>query len=348
MLLRDLRWIGDDLSQHETTIRLWDGRTIPRLGFGGWPIAGPFYDGDLQLGYARVDDAEALALVRRAADSGVAFFDTAAVYGAGHSERLIGEALGNRQDVVIATKFGPVFDEQSKQVTGLDLTPEGIARQVDNSLERLRRERIDLYQLHVNSAATDVALDVFDTLDRLVAAGKIGAYGWSTDFPARVDAAGSRPNFVAAQHAMNLFFDAPSMLETTGRHGLISICRSPLAMGVLGGEIGKTATLPADDIRRNNFSWMEYFRDGEVTPAVAERLDRIRDLLTIGGRTVAQGALGWLWAKSASALPIPGMRSSRHLDNAVQALQLGPLPEDVMAEIEAAIAREPEGEPRER
>ena len=131
------------MSQHATTITLWDGRTIPRIGFGGWPIAGPFYDGDLQLGYARIDDEEAIALVRRAADSGIAFFDTAAVYGAGHSERLIGKALGNRQDVVVATKFGPVFDEQTKQVTGLDLSPAGIAQQVENSLRRLGRERID-------------------------------------------------------------------------------------------------------------------------------------------------------------------------------------------------------------
>lgn len=336
------------MSQHATTITLWDGRTIPRIGFGGWPIAGPFYDGDLQLGYARIDDEEAIALVRRAADSGIAFFDTAAVYGAGHSERLIGKALGNRQDVVVATKFGPVFDEQTKQVTGLDLGPAGIAQQVENSLRRLGRERIDLYQLHVNSAQIDVALGVFDTLDGLVAAGKIGAYGWSTDFPSRIDAVAQRRNFVAAQHAMNLFFDAPSMTASVDRHGLVSICRSPLAMGVLGGEIGRTAELPADDIRRNNFSWMEYYSDGKVVQSIADKLDRIRGLLTVGGRTVAQGALGWLWAKSPRTLPIPGMRSARHLDNAIEGLRLGPLPDDVMAEIEAAIQREPEGEPRER
>jgi aryl-alcohol dehydrogenase-like predicted oxidoreductase len=106
--------------------------------------------------------------------------------------------------------------------------------------------------------------------------------------------------------------------------------------------------LPVDDIRRNNFAWMEYFSDGEITPTVAERLERIKDLVTVGGRTLAQGALGWLWSKSQSTLPIPGMRSIRHLDNAVEALRLGPLPDDVVVEIEAAIAREPEGEPRER
>jgi aryl-alcohol dehydrogenase-like predicted oxidoreductase len=337
-----------DLSQNATTLTLWDGRTIPRLGFGGWPIAGPFYDGTVQLGYARIEVADAIALVRRAADLGIAFFDTAAVYGAGQSERLIGQALGNRQDVVVATKFGPVFDEQTKQVTGLDLSPAGIVQQLDKSLLRLGRERIDLYQLHVNSATIETALGVFDTLDGLVAAGKIGAYGWSTDFPASIDAVAERENFVAAQHAMNLFFDAPSMTASVDRHGLISICRSPLAMGVLGGEIGKTAELPADDIRRNNFSWMQYYNDGKVVPSFAAKLDRIRDLLTVGGRTVAQGALAWLWAKSPRTLPIPGMRSTRHLDNAIDALPLGPLPDDVMAEIEAAIQREPEGEPRER
>ncbi len=332
----------------ETGITLWDGRKIPRLGLGGWPIAGPFYAGDVQLGYARIDDRDAVALVRRAADAGIAFFDTAAVYGAGHSETLFGEALGNRSDVVVATKFGPVFDEVSKQVTGEDLGPGAAARHVEQSLRRLKRERIDLYQLHVNSAPVEVAAAVFDELDELIKQGKIGAYGWSTDFPARADAVAHRPGFVAVQHAMNLFFDAPSMMKTIDRHGLISINRSPLAMGALGGEIGRTTELPADDIRRNNFPWMEYFREGRVAPEMSRRLDRIRDLLTVGGRTVAQGALGWLWAKSPRTLPIPGMRSITHLESAIGAIRHGPLPAAIMAEIEHAIDRPPEGDPRER
>jgi aryl-alcohol dehydrogenase-like predicted oxidoreductase len=330
------------------SMRLWDGREIPRLGMGGWPIAGPFFAGEVQLGYAAIDDRDAVALLRRAADGGIRFFDTASVYGAGHSETLLGEAFGNRDDVVIATKFGPVFDEATKQVTGQDLTPDHPRLAVEASLRRLRRERIDLYQLHVNSAPPEAAAAIFDTLDGLVLAGKIGAYGWSTDFPASVEAVAPRQNFVAVQHTMNVFFDAPTMLATVERTGLISIDRMPLAMGVLGGELGAGFAPPADDIRRNSFDWMEYFRDGRVVPAFAARLEAVRALLQSGGRSVAQGALGWLWAKSKATLPIPGFRSARHADDTIGALARGPLPKAVMDEIEAIIAREPEGPPRER
>ncbi len=329
-------------------MRLWDGREIPRLGMGGWPIAGPFFAGDLQLGYAAIDDRDAVALLRRAADGGIRLFDTAAVYGAGHSERLFGEAFGNRDDVVIATKFGPVFDEATKQVTAQDLTPDHPRIAVEASLRRLRRERIDLYQLHVNSAPPDAAAAIFDTLDDLVRAGKIGAYGWSTDFPGSVEAVAPRPHFVAVQHTMNVFFDAPTMLATVERLGLISIDRMPLAMGVLGGEMDARFASPTGDIRRNSFDWMDYFKDGRVVPAFVARLEAVRELLESGGQSAAQGALGWLWAKSPATLPIPGFRSARHADDTIGALAHGPLPQGVMAAIEALIAREPEGPPRER
>ena len=332
----------------QMTMTLWDGREIPRLGVGGWPIAGPFFAGDLPLGYGAVEDRDAVNLLRRAADGGVRFFDTAAVYGAGHSETLFGEAFGNRDDVVIATKFGPVFDVETKQVTGQDLSPDHPRHAVEASLKRLRRERIDLYQLHLNSAPPAAAAAIFDALDGLVRDGKIGAYGWSTDFPASVEAVAPRPGFVAVQHTMNLFFDAPTMLATVERLGLISIDRMPLAMGVLGGELGAAYTPPADDVRRNSFDWMDYFRDGRIVPAFAQRLAAVRELLETGGRSPAQGALGWLWAKSKATLPIPGFRTLRHADDTIGALAHGPLPQAVMDEIEALIEREPEGPPRER
>jgi aryl-alcohol dehydrogenase-like predicted oxidoreductase len=330
------------------TITLWDGRVIPRLGFGAWPIAGPFYAGDTQLGYAAIDDRDSIALLQQAADGGIRFFDTAAVYGAGHAEELFGAAFGNRDDLVVATKFGPVFDTVTKQAYDADLSPEYAVKSLDASLRRMKRERVDLFQLHVNSASVDAALRIFDALDRVVETGKIGAYGWSTDFPASVKAVAGRPNFVSTQHAFNVFFDAPSMMEVADSFDLISINRSPLAMGLLGGEIKRESELPANDIRRNTFSWMDYFKEGRAAPAFADCLDRIRELLRTDGRSEAQGALGWIWAKSHRTLPIPGMRSARHLTSTIDALNRGPLPGDVMAEIERVIEREPEGEPRER
>jgi aryl-alcohol dehydrogenase-like predicted oxidoreductase len=329
------------------TVTLWDGREIPRLGMGGWPIAGPFYAGDVQLGYAPIEPQSAVRLLRRAADAGIRFFDTAAVYGAGASEALFGEAFGNRTDIVIATKFGPTFDETTRQVTGSDLSPDFPRRDIERSLRRLRRDHIDLYQLHVNSAPVADAARIFDTLDTLVGDGRIGAYGWSTDFPSNIESLGRRPGFVAVQHCMNVFFDAPTMLSVVEQAGLLSINRSPLAMGVLGGEL-HASSLPADDIRRNDFEWMDYFRQGQVVPEIARQLDAVRELLRTGGRTLAQGAIGWLWAKSRSSLPIPGFRSLRHADETIAALDFGPLPAPVMDELEEVIQRPPEGAFRER
>ena len=92
---------------------------ISPMGLGCWAIGGPFWEGDTPLGWGEVDDDESIRAVKRALDLGINFFDTADVYGAGYSERVLARALdGHRQKVVIATKFGNVFNEGTKQVTG--------------------------------------------------------------------------------------------------------------------------------------------------------------------------------------------------------------------------------------
>ena len=91
---------------------------------GCWAIGGPFWNGDTPLGWGQVDDHESIRAVRRAMDLGITFFDTADVYGAGHSERVLGRALeGRRRNVVVATKFNAVFDEKTRQVNGGDASP---------------------------------------------------------------------------------------------------------------------------------------------------------------------------------------------------------------------------------
>ena len=239
-----------------TTLRLWDGREIPRLGFGCWAIGGPFFGGETPLGYGEVDDTESRAAIHRAVDLGIRFFDTADVYGAGYSEEILGQALRDRDDVVIATKLGNRFDSGSKRLTG-SIADGNLVREtrsaVEASLGRLRRERIDLMQLHLNTMPIDKAGIVFDTLDALRSEGKIGAYGWSTDFPERAASQAGRDGFVAVQHSMNVFFDAASVLAVVDSNGLISINRSPLAMGVLTGKFS-AAALPRDDVRVNDFA----------------------------------------------------------------------------------------------
>ena len=104
------------------------GIQVSPMGMGCWAIGGPYRAGDQPLGWGEVDDEESVRALRRALDLGVTFFDTANVYGAGHSERIVGRALaGRRDEVVVATKFGNVFDEASRQHLGTDVSPEHVA-----------------------------------------------------------------------------------------------------------------------------------------------------------------------------------------------------------------------------
>jgi aryl-alcohol dehydrogenase-like predicted oxidoreductase len=328
--------------------KLWNGRTIPALGMGCWAIGGLYYAGDQPRGWGKADDKQSIAAIHRALDLGVSFFDTACTYGAGHSEEVLGQALADRPEAIVATKFGNRFDPVTKKAVAPDASPDAIVLSVEGSLRRLRRERIDLLLFHMNSFPAADAGPVFDTLVTLRQAGKIDAYGWSTDFPDRAVAFADREGFVAVEHAMNVFVPATTLMAAIEQHGLLSINRGPLAMGLLTGKFDARSVIPKNDVRSNTMSWLAYFKGGKVAPGFVERLDAIRDLLTTDGRTLSQGSLAWLWARSPQTLPIPGFRSVAQVDENYGALAKGPLPAEVMAEIERVIAREPEDEPRER
>ncbi|MFN3170654.1 MAG: aldo/keto reductase [Hyphomicrobiales bacterium] len=319
-----------------------------RLGMGCWAIGGQFFDGETQLGFTGHDDASSIATVHAAYETGIRLFDTAPVYGAGHSERLLGEALKGKSDVTISTKIGLRFDENSRQVLGEDTDPANLIAALNGSRTRLQRDHLDIVFLHLNTLPVSKAELLFDVLDEEIAKGRLGAYGWSSDFPDAVSAVAKRPGFMLVQHAMNVFFDAPSMMDVVDRHELASFNRSPLAMGLLTGKFNDGETIRPGDVRLNNLHWMDYFKDGKVTPDFIARVEAVRDLLTVGGRSLAQGALGWLWAKSPATFPIPGARTPDQAIHNAQALEFGPLPDSVMGEIETALQRPPEGPARER
>jgi aryl-alcohol dehydrogenase-like predicted oxidoreductase len=330
------------------TRMLWDGGDVPALGLGCWAIGGPWTAGGAPAGWGVVDDAESARAIHAAVDAGVRFFDTAQAYGAGHSEDVLGRALQGRDVVRIATKVGYVIDPARRELTGPQITPAAITASIDASLRRLRRGRIDLVLLHLNSLPIAEATSVFDTLAALRNAGKIAAYGWSTDYPDRAAAFQDRAGFVAIEHAMNVFFRADALMPVIEGHGLLSINRSPLAMGLLGGKYAPGTRIGPQDVRGQNADWLAYFKDGQMAPGFADALSAVRDLLQTGGRSLAQGAIGWLWARSGRTLPIPGFRTVAQISDLAGALDHGPLPESVMAEIERVIPREPEGPPRDR
>jgi aryl-alcohol dehydrogenase-like predicted oxidoreductase len=288
-----------------------------------------------------VDDDESVRAVQRAIDLGVFFFDTADAYGAGHSERVLGRALaGRREHVVIATKFSNVFDESTKQMTGSNASPEYIRQACEASLRRLNTDTIDLYQFHNGGYDPDQAGTVRDVLEELVSAGKIRCYGWSTDDPERARIFAEGPNCVAVQHQMNVLNDAGPMVKLCEELDLASINRGPLAMGLLTGKYGADSKLAANDVRGENApDWMRYFKDGRPNPEWLDLLEAVRDILTSGGRTLAQGALAWLWARSEQTVPIPGFRTVAQVEENCAAIQLGPLDAEQMREIDTLLGR---------
>jgi aryl-alcohol dehydrogenase-like predicted oxidoreductase len=326
-----------------TTRRLGrSGIEVSAIGMGCWAIGGPFYGPDGQaFGWGAVDDDESVATVHRALDLGVTLFDTASNYGAGHSERVLARALaGRRDDVVIATKFGHRFDEKTKIADGTDPTPAYAVSCVEGSLRRLETDWVDLYQLHINDLPVTQALDLVDTLEDLVTAGKIRSYGWSTDDPASAEAfAKAGVHCTAIQHDQSVLNDNAAVLAVCDAFDLASLDRGPLAMGLLSGKYhGAPAPIGAGDVRSGTTpEWLPWFDDGRPTPQWAARVDQVREALTADGRTLAQGALGWLLARSPRTIPIPGCRTVAQAEENFGTLALGPLPADAFAEVERVL-----------
>ncbi len=324
------------------------GLTVGAMGLGTWALGGPFFSGKgchyptgAPLGYGRVDDAESKRAIQMAVAMGIRLFDTADAYGTGHGERVLGDALkGTRHRVLIATKFGNTYDERTKQLTGIDATPRYIRTACEASLRRLGTDWIDLYQLHLGNLPLEQAAGVADTLDDLCKDGHIRSYGWSTDDPVRGRAFAGRANAAAVQFDMNVFEDAPAMLEVSRQNDLAAITRVPLAMGFLSGKFTPDTTLAPNDIRSKPPEWLRYFDDGgRASPEWLVRLDAIKEILTSNERTLVQGALAWIWARDGHTVPIPGVRSQAQVEENVGAIDFGPLEPGQMAEIDQILGR---------
>jgi aryl-alcohol dehydrogenase-like predicted oxidoreductase len=315
------------------------GIKVSALGMGCWAIGGPFWAGEIPQGWGEVDDNESIRAIHAALDLGVNFFDTANVYGAGHSEQVLGQAVaGRRSQVVIATKFNAIFDEDTRHVTGSDTSPEGIRLACEASLRRLNTDTIDLYQFHDNGYLAEKAAPVRDTLETLVGQGKIRSYGWSTDFVDRAEVFARGPKCTSIQLQLNVLDDNPAMIAFCEQHNLAAINRGPLAMGLLTGKYSSETIISIDDVRGSKSpEWMKYFKNGKPNPEWMSMRDAILDILTTGGRTVAQGALAWLWARSPLTIPIPGFRTVKQVQENATAMHFGPLTDEQMQEIKTIL-----------
>lgn len=306
---------------------------------GCWAIGGPLWAGDQPLGWGDVDDDESIRTIHRALDLGITFFDTASNYGAGHSEKVLARALAGRRDqVVIASKFGNVFDEATRQATGQNDTPEFMKTSLEGTLRRLNTDYVDLFQFHINFAPLDRALDLIEPLEELVRQGKIRAYGWSTDDPERAETfAKAGAGCAAIQVNLNVLEDNAEVIRVCEQQDLASIIRGPLAMGLLTGKYHDGRTIAGDDVRGKSPGWLRYFNDGVPAPEFKARVDAVHEALTVGGRTLAQGSIAWLWARSPGTVPIPGCRTVAQIEENAGALEHGPLSPDELAQVEALL-----------
>ena len=232
---------------------------VSALGMGCWAIGGPWDwaqpgQEPFPVGWGDTDDHESIRALHAALDMDINFFDTAANYGAGHSEVLLGQAFkGKRDKVVIATKFGHIVNEEKKTVYGdRDQIIKNVRTDVENSLRRLQTEFIDIYQLHDGGYDPKLALELQSVLEELVAAGKIRWYGWSTDIveSAREFASGvSGAHCTSIQFRLNTLFDNPEMRQVCADFDLAGINKDPLNKGILTGKFSSNSTFPENDIR---------------------------------------------------------------------------------------------------
>lgn len=316
------------------------GLTASPIGMGCWAIGGNFTMDGMHDGWGDVDDDNSIRAIHLGLELGANLLDTSDSYGTGHSEEVIGKALrGRRDQAVIATKFGYTYDRDQRALTGTDLSPAYVDWACTQSATRLGIDYIDLYQIHVGDLSDDQADIVGEALEKLVEQGRIRAWGWSTGNTAAAGRMVKFPNFVAVQQTLNVLNDGPDHIALCEANDLASLNNSPLAMGLLSGKFNAGTQLPGNDVRAAGHSWVRDFIDGKPRPDVLEKIGAIRDLLQTGGRTPAQGALGWLLARSDKTFPIPGFKTEAQVRDNLGALEKGPLPAGTMTEIDAVLAQ---------
>ncbi len=313
---------------------------VSALGLGCYAIGGTFrVENGKPWGWSGVDDDESIRAIHAGLDRGVNFLDTAMAYGCGHSEAVIGKAIQGRRDkVILATKFGKLIDEQNKQVLGSSIEPDELRQSCEDSLRRFDTDYIDLFQWHESSGEVEDLPGLLETLDDLVAEGKIRCYGWSTDDPERVRHMAANPNCLAVQHRLHVFEPAENwqkMFALCDEFDLASINRGPLMMGILTGKFNADSTFDEDDVRHSlGFN----FQEGRLADLL-EKVDAIRETLASDGRTMVQGALAWIWAVGGRTIPIPGFKNVKQVEENAAAMEFGPLTGAQMQEIDQLLGR---------
>ncbi|MFQ5924193.1 MAG: aldo/keto reductase, partial [Anaerolineales bacterium] len=232
-----------------------------------------------------------------------------------------------------ATKFGRIASEAEKVVYRDDdqILP-NVRTDVESSLRRLQTDYVDVYQLHQGSYDKELALELRGILEDLVGEGKIRWYGWSTDLVDRTRVFAGGEHCTSIQFQLNAIFDNPEMRELCDEHDLAGINKDPLNCGILTGKFTPDSTFPKDDIRSETD-----FHEERIVKRL-EAVEALREPLTSGGRTMAQGALAYIWALDPRMIPIPGFKNVEQVQQNAGAMGFGPLPEDAVRQVQDIVA----------
>jgi aryl-alcohol dehydrogenase-like predicted oxidoreductase len=302
------------------------------LGFGSWALGGSW-----KYGWGPQDDAESVAAIRHAVESGVNWVDTAAVYGLGHSEEVVGEAVKPfrvGEEVLVFTKCGERWDE-SQDASVNDLRPESIRQECEDSLRRLGIERIDLYQFHWPDRIGTPVEESWATMAELVEQGNvrwIGVCNFDVELLERCEAI---RHVDSLQPPLNLLNQGAreDVIPWAREHGTGVIVYSPLASGRLSGRFTpeRVERLAPDDWRRNEPEFQQ--------PQLGQALELVEALRPIADRLgCSVGALAIAWALAVPGVTgaIVGARRPRQVDDWLAAGDLE-LDDDVVREIEALL-----------
>ncbi len=277
----------------------------------------------------RDNDDESIATIHRALELGVTLLDTANVYANGINEELVGRAIaGRRDEVVLATKFGIVWNDGAMGARG---DAEYVKQSCDESLRRLGVDHIDLYYQHRVDPDTPIE-ETWGALASLVEAGKIRYAGISEASAATIRAAHAVHPVTALQSEWSLWTRGieGEILSTCRELGIGIVPFSPLGRGFLTGAVTSVADLPEDDMRRG----LPRFAEGNLERNLAI-VEALRKLASDKGVTAGQLALAWVQAQGEDVVPIPGTKRRKYLEENVAAASLE-LTADDLAAIEAA------------
>src|SRR5262252_6838632 len=288
----------------------------------------------LSFGYGpAVDKQQGIAVLRRAVELGVTFFDTAEVYGAYTNEELVGEALAPvRNQVVIATKFGFKIDAAGKSA-GLNSRPEHIKEVAEASLKRLKTDRIDLLYQHRVDPEVPIE-DVAGTVKELIREGKIKHFGLSEAGVGTIRRAHAVQPVAALQSEYSLWWREPEqeVLPTLQELGIGFVPFSPLGKGFLTGAINENTTFDSTDFRNIVPRFTPEAR--KANQAVVDLLGKIAERKNA---TPAQIALAWLLVQKPWIVPIPGTTKLSRLEENIGAAAIELRPDD-LREIDSAAS----------